>query len=216
VRRSTLSRRQFLQAAGGLAAASLLPPTPPPVATTTEAPEYFVPLADYHELPPDCYEPNLIRPLEIIVHSDGNRRGRDLWVAPVTFETLRYLSQSAHFAVDFKRVWQLLPMYRTLVQEAHGALGFNKTSVHIEMAGLDFDLPDNYPPESEIYNTVQLASQLMDYYRIAFAHVVGHYERDPRGLKTDPGRRFMEDFRLRLTRYRAGLSPLKAALLDPA
>jgi hypothetical protein len=209
-----LTRRGFFRAAAGLALGAFVPPTPPPGEPPTEAREYFVPLPDYHELPADCYEPNLIPPLEIIVHSDGNRQGRDLWVAPVTFETLKYLRQSSHFAVDFKRVWQMLPMYRSLVQEAHGAQGFNKTSIHVELAGLDFDLPDNAPPESEVANALRLISRLMDFYGIAFGHVVGHYERDPRGIKTDPGPKFMEAFRLRLAAYRASLSPLKTRLLD--
>lgn len=213
VRRRTISRRAFLQVAAGLSAAAL-GPTPPPIATTSEPREYFVPLDDYHELPAESYEPSLIRPLEIIVHSDGNRQGRDLWVAPITFETLKLLGQSSHFAVDFKRVWQLLPMYRTVVQEAHGALGFNQTSLHVEMAGLDFDLPDHYPPESEVVNTVRLVSRLMDFYSIGFAHVVGHYERDPRGIKTDPGRQFMADFRDRLQSYRTSLAPLKRLSLS--
>ena len=107
-----ISRRRFLKSLAGLAAVSLAPPTPPmPRPTTSERREYFVPLDDYHELPTDCYAQNLIEPLEIIVHWDGNRQGRDLWLAPVTFQTLAYVKQSAHFAVDYKRAWQLLPMY---------------------------------------------------------------------------------------------------------
>ena len=48
-------------------AAGLAPPTPlAPTATTTERREYFVPLADYHELPPSCYEANLIRLLRLV------------------------------------------------------------------------------------------------------------------------------------------------------
>jgi hypothetical protein len=210
------SRRRFLVTAAGLAAAgfaprrAFAPPTPTtPNPTTTEPREYFVPRDDYHELPPECYEPNLIRPLEIIVHWDGNRKGRALWLAPITFETLKYLQQSVHFAVDNRRVWQMLPMYRTVVQESHGAKGYNWEAINIEMAGLDFDLPENYPPESEIRLTVRLVSQLMDFYGIAFEHVVGHFERDPRGDKKDPGVKFMADFRERLKTYRASLSPIK-------
>ena len=207
------SRRQFLMTLGGLCAAGLLPPARLPV-PTAEPPEYFVPFEDYHELPAESYEPNLIRPLEIIVHSDGNTKGRDLWLAPITFQTLSLLAQSSHFAVDYKRVWQMLPMYRTVVQESHGAQGYNDVSINVEMAGIDFDTEENYPPESEIGLTVRLVSRLMDFYGIAFEHVVGHYERDPRGLKVDPGRKFMADFRERLRAYRAGLSPLRRQLLD--
>ena len=199
-----------LGAAGFAPRRIIAPPTPTtPNPTTTEPREYFVPLDDYHELPPECYEPNLIRPLEIIVHSDGNRKGRDLWLAPITFETLKYLQQSVHFAVDYRRVWQMLPMYRTVVQESHGAKGYNWEAINVEMAGLDFDLPENYPPESEIRLTVRLVSQLMDFYRIAFEHVVGHFERDLRGDKKDPGVKFMADFREWLRAYRASLSPIK-------
>jgi len=216
------SRRRFLAAAGGLLAAGLAPqpagfapPTPTtPNPTTDEPREYFVPLEDYHELPPECYEPNLIRPLEIILHSDDNKRGRDLWVVQITYETLKYLSHSAHFGVDYKQVWQMLPMYQTVVQESHGAKGYNWEAINVEMAGVDFDHQDNYPPENEIRLTVRLISQLMDFYHIPFAHVVGHYERDDRGLKIDPGKKFMADFRKRLKAYRAQLSPTKRWLID--
>ncbi len=188
------------------------PATPTPRLTTDEPREYFVRLEDYHELPPGCYEPNLICPLEIILHSDGNRRGRDLWLVQITYETLQYLKHSAHFAVDQTRVWQLLPMYRTVVQESHGAQGYNWKAINVEMAGVDFDTPDNYPPEDEIRRTVHLISQLMDFYGLPFQSVVGHYERDERGIKTDPGEKFMADFRKRLRAYRARLSPLKRLL----
>lgn len=195
--------------------AHLAPPTPPiPTTTTTEPREYFVPLEDYHELPPECYAPNLIRPLEIIVHWDGNTKGRDLWVAPITFETLKLLGQSSHFAVDHKRIWQLLPMYRTLVQESHGAKGYNWEAINVELAGINFDLPENYPPENEVRLGVRLVSQLMDFYGIAFEHVAGHFERDPRGDKKDPGVKFMAGFRERLTAYRATLSPTKRLLIS--
>jgi len=209
------SRRQFLKLAGGLLLLGLAPPTPPtPTTTTTEPPEYFVPLEDYHELPPDCYAPNLIRPLEIILHWDGNRQGRDLWVTAVTYETLKLLQQSSHFAVDPKRVWQMLPMYRTRVQESYGAKGYNWEAINVEMAGINFDLPDNYPAENEVRLTVRLVSQLMDFYGIAIEHVVGHYERDDRGLKEDPGVKFMADFREKLKAYRASLSPIKSELIS--
>jgi hypothetical protein len=204
------SRRHFFKTLAVLASAGFAPPTPlVPTVSTREARAYFVAPADYHELPPDCYAHNLIRPLEIILHWDGNRQGRDLWVAPVTFETLQLLQQSAHFAVDYKRTWQLLPMYQTLVQESHGSQGFNWSAINVEMAGTEFDLPGNAPPESEVAQTVSLVSQLMDYYHIAFEHVVGHYERDPRGDKRDPGVQFMAAFRERLAEYRSQLAPLK-------
>lgn len=230
---STFSRRRFLMTAAGLAAAGLTPradgltvpnPTPalgapgprnrPKEAGTSEPREYFVPLGDYHELPPECYEPNLICPLEIIVHWDGNRKGRDLWLAPITFETLSYLQQSSHFAVDHRRVWQMLPMYQSAVQESHGAKGYNWEAINVEMAGIDFDTPENYPPENEIRLTLRLVSQLMDFYGITFEHVAGHFERDPRGDKKDPGEKFMADFRERLKAYRANLSPVKSALIS--
>lgn len=219
-----LTRRQFLglgtvalggwllRRAGNVAAQLNLTPTPLPSPTpnpsTTEPREYFVSLDDYHELPPECYQPNLIRPSEIIVHNDGNRQERKLWVTPITYETLKLLQLSAHFAVDYKRTWQLLPMHRTVVQESHGAFGYNKISINIEMAGRDFDEPDNYPLESQIDRTVRLTAQLMDFYAISFEHVVGHFERDPRGLKKDPGLRFMADFRERLNIYRTHADPL--------
>ena len=204
------SRRRFLKSIPWLAAIGLAPPTPPvPLATTSQLREYFVPLANYHELPADCYAQNLIEPLEIIVHWDGNRQGRQLWLAPVTFETLAYVKQSSHFAVDYKQVWQLLPMYGTLVQESFGAKGYNWEAINVEMAGLDFDQPGSEPPDSEVDRTVQLVSRLMDHYQVAFAHVVGHYERDPRGDKRDPSAKFMALFRERLSAYRASLSPVK-------
>ncbi len=216
-----MTRRRFLKALGGLALAALAPrglvsPTPPvPYPTsTTERPEYFVPLEQYHELPPECYEPNLIRPLEIIIHWDGNRQGRDLWVTAITFETLKLLGQSSHFAVDHKRAWQMLPMYRTVVQESHGAKGYNWEAINIEMAGVDFDAPDNAPPENEVRLTVRLTSLLMDFYAITFEHVAGHFERDDRGLKTDPGEKFMAAFREKLKAYRRSLSPIKQQFVN--
>lgn len=190
------------------------PPTPlAPTPATGESPEYFVPLADYQELPPDCYAHNLIRPFEIILHWDGNSRGRDLWLAPITFQTLSYLQQSAHFAVDYQQVLQMLPMYQTLVQEAHGARGYNWAAISVEMAGTEFDLPGSAPPESEVYLTLRLVSRLMDHYHIRFEHVVGHFERDDRGDKRDPGVLFMEQFKERLLAYRTNLSPLKPQFL---
>jgi hypothetical protein len=183
-----------------------------PRTTTDETRVHFVPLADYHELPPDCYAQNLIRPFEIIVHWDGNRQGRELWLAPITFETLQYVQQSAHFAVDYKRIWQLLPMYQTLVQESYGARGWNWAAINVEMAGTEFDQPENAPPESEVALTVRLVSRLMDHYAVTFEHVVGHFERDPRGDKRDPGIGFMGRFREALATYRGSRSPLRQML----
>jgi hypothetical protein len=208
-----LTRRHFLRVLAAAAAVGLAPPTPPAPRPTTDEPRtYFVPLADYHELPPECYAQNLIRPFEIIVHWDGNRQGRDLWLAPITFETLRYVRQSAHFAVDYRRAWQMLPMYPTVVQESYGAMGYNWAAINVEMAGMEFDQPGNAPPESEVALTVRLVSRLMDHYAIAYEHVAGHFERDPRGDKRDPGVNFMATFREKLGAYRASLSPLKQAL----
>jgi hypothetical protein len=184
-----------------------------PVPTTNEPAQFFVPKSDYHELPPECYAQNLIQPLEIIVHWDGNQRGRALWLAPITFDTLRFTQQSSHFAVDYKRSWQLLPMYQTVVQQSYGAKGYNWESINIEMAGTDFDLPGSQPPESEVQRTVQLVSLLMDYYHIDFQHVAGHYERDPSLMKHDPGVKFMAVFRQRLLAYRADLGPAKLKYL---
>jgi hypothetical protein len=212
-----LGRRPFLRLLPAAAASLLAPPTPlAPTPDTAEAPQCFVPRDDYHELPPECYAQNLIRPFEIIVHWDGNRQGREMWLAPVTFETLRYLGQSAHFAVDLRRIWQMLPMYQTVVQESHGAMGYNWAAINVEMAGTEFDLPGNAPPENQVRLTLRLVSQLMDFYGIAYPHVVGHFERDPRGDKRDPGVLFMETFRRRLWDYRAALSPAKRqGLADP-
>ena len=231
------SRRHFLQAAAITAGAGLLlparpgqgappPPTLPPVATpvalstplppmpaTSERMQFFVPQGDYHELPPECYAQNLIVPQEIIVHWDGNQHGRALWLAPITFETLRFTQQSSHFAVDYKQTWQLLPMYRNLVQNSYGARGYNWESINIEMAGTDFDLPGSQPPDSEVQRTLQLVSLLMDYYQIDFQHVAGHYQRDPSQLKHDPGVKFMASFRQRLLTYRASLAPSKRRYL---
>jgi N-acetyl-anhydromuramyl-L-alanine amidase AmpD len=210
VRPRKMSRRQFLAGLPVLAAAGLAPPTPPaPTTATSDRREYFVPVEHYHELPPECYAQNLIRPLEIILHWDGNQLGRDMWVVAVTFETLKYLRQSAHFAVDSRRVWQMLPMHRTTVQESFGARGYNWRAINIEMCGTDFDVPDNYPPEGQIRQTVRLVSHLMDFYSVPFDFVVGHYERDDRGDKRDPGVRFMADFREHLAEYRRELSPVK-------
>lgn len=226
------SRRLVLRALSIGAAAVLVPelpapdaplaPTPPPAATpearttplapaatTTEPRQYFVPAVDYHELPPECYAQNLIQPQEIILHWDGNQHGRAVWLAPVTFDTLRFTQQSSHFAVDYKQAWQLLPMYQTVVQQSYGAKGFNWESINIEMAGTDFDLLGNQPPESEVQGTLQLVSLLMDYYKIDVQHVAGHYERDPSRLKRDPGVKFMSTFRQKLFSYRSALAPNK-------
>jgi hypothetical protein len=213
VARKALSRRQWLKVLSAAAIGGLAPPTlPAPRLTTDEPRVYFVPLADYHELPPECYAENLIQPFEIIVHWDGNRQGRDLWLAPITFETLQYVQQSAHFAVDYKRIWQMLPMYETRVQESYGARGWNWAAINVEMAGTEFDLPENAPPPSEVALTVRLVSRLMDHYAVAYEHVAGHFERDPRGDKRDPGVHFMAKFREMLSAYRASRSPLKEAL----
>ena len=42
----------------------------------------------------------------------------------------------------------------------------------------------------------------------------GHFERDPRGDKKDPGEKLMADFRERLKAYRAALSPAKRSLIS--
>jgi hypothetical protein len=56
----------------------------------------------------------------------------------------------------------------------------------------------------------------MDHYAIAPEHVLGHFERDLRGDKRDPGVNFMADFRTRLADYRSRRSPLKQqALAEP-
>jgi hypothetical protein len=202
-----LPRRAFLAALAGLGAAGLHPraaarPAP-------GRPVFFVPAADYHELPAGCYADNVIPPAELILHWDGNRHDRELWKVAVTYETLAYVQQSAHFAVDGQRVWQLLPMYRTRVQESYGAQGYNKIAVNIEMAGRDFDVPEFAPGENQVRLTVRLVSQLMDFYAIPFEKVVGHYERDDRGLKHDPGVQFLAAFREQLAAYRAAVTPAK-------
>ena len=160
-------------------------------------------------MPPDCYAQNLIRALEIIIHWDGNQHGRANWLAAITFDTLRFTEQSSHFGVDYKQALQFLPMYETVVQNSYGARGYNWESINIEMAGTDFDLPANQPPESEVLRTLQLTSLLMDYYHIGFAHIAGHFERDPSHTKHDPGVKFMATFRQRLQDYRAAREPTK-------
>jgi hypothetical protein len=213
------SRRAFLRAAVGLGLMALAPPTPatPGTGGSQTRPDeprvYFTPLEDYHELPADCYAQNLIRPGEIILHWDGNAHGRELWKVQITYETLSYVLQSSHFAVDDKRVWQMLPMYQTLVQESYGAKGYNWIAINVEMAGRDFDLPEFYPAETQIRLTLRLISHLMDFYAIPFEKVFGHFERDDRDLKQDPGVKFMADFRERLKAYRTSLSPLKRSLV---
>lgn len=204
---SPLGRRRFLWTAAGLAAAALAPRRQ---AQTAAGPRVvFTPAADYQELPADCYADRLIQPGEIILHWDGNRNGRELWKAVITYQTLAYLRQSAHFAVDDGRVLQMLPMYRAQVQESHGAQGYNWIAINVEMAGRDFDQPEFAPAEAQIWRTLRLVSALMDYYSIPFEKVLGHYERDARGLKRDPGEQFMADFRELLAAHRRQLSPLK-------
>lgn len=199
-----LSRRAFLQGILTWGAATI-----PALAPQAESPEYFVTSANYQELPPDCYYPERITPREIILHYDANSQDKSLWVVAITYETLQRNGLSVHFAVDYKRVWQMLPMYRTQVQMSKGAQGFNATAINIEMAGTRFDEPDFYPPESEVQLTLFLVSVLMDFYRIPFENVVGHFERDLRGLKQDPGVRFMASFRQQLAAYRRTLTPTK-------
>ncbi len=199
-----VSRRQFLLAAAGLGLAA----APPPPAVWGPRVLLVAP-ADYHELPADCYAANIIRPGEIILHWDGNRHGRELWKVAVTYETLAYVKQSAHFGVDDRAVWQFLPLYRHGAQESYGAKGYNWTALNIEMAGRDFDQPEFAPAPGQVRLTLQLVSQLMDYYAIPFERVFGHYERDDRGLKTDPGPAFLASFRQQLAAYRALLSPAR-------
>lgn len=207
-----VSRRRFLLAVAGLAATGLVPRSS--AAASDERPVYFVPLDDYQELPPDCYASHLIQPRAIILHWDGNRNGRELWKVAVTYQTLAYVRQSAHFAVDDRRVWQMLPMYPGRVQESYGAKGYNDIAINIEMAGRDFDVPEFAPAPEQVRLTVRLVSQLMDYYHLPFENVLGHYERDDRGLKKDPGEKFMAGFREKLSAYRASLSPTKQQLLE--
>jgi N-acetyl-anhydromuramyl-L-alanine amidase AmpD len=208
----TLSRRRFLGASAGLAAA-VLAPRPALAARESEPPVLFVAAEHYHELPSDCYAPFVIEPREIIVHWDGNRNGRALWLAAITYQTLAYLGHSAHFAVDAFRVWQLLPMYPTQVQESYGAHGFNDVAINVELSGVDFDAPGNAPPDDQVGRAVQLVANLMEYYGIGPAGVVGHFERDLRGKKLDPGPVFMAAFRDRLARYRAARPATRRRLI---
>lgn len=202
-------RRRFLLTAAGLAAAAVAPRGQAQTQTGAGPRVVFTPAADYQELPADCYADRLIRPGEIILHWDGNRNGRELWKAVITYQTLAYLRQSAHFAVDEGRVLQMLPMYRAQVQESYGAQGYNWIAINVEMAGRDFDQPGFAPAEAQVRRTLRLVSALMDFYAIPFEKVLGHYERDDRGLKRDPGEQFMAAFREQLAAYRRQLSPLK-------
>lgn len=190
------------------------PPTPLAAHPITLEPRiYFVPLDHYHELPPECYAANLIQPREIILHWDGNS-DPDLQVAAVTFETMKLLAHSSHFVVDDRKIWQMLPMYPTLVQESHGAQGYNWGAINIEMTGINFDAKETAPSETKVRLTLLLVSQLMDYYAIQPEHIAGHYERDLRELKEDPGPKFLAKFREQLNLYRAKRSPLKIDLLS--
>lgn len=196
-----LSRRQFLRAAAGLGAAAALPPADPgPL-------RLFVPPENYRPLPPDCYADRLIRPSELILHWDGNRHGRELWKVRVMYETLAYVGQSSHFGVDDRVAWQFLPMYQGQVQESYGAKGHNRESINVEMAGRDFDEPGMEPTEAQVWLTVQLVSRLMDHYGIPARSLYGHFERDERGLKHDPGVNFMAAFRQRLAAFRDERGP---------
>lgn len=204
-----VNRRRFLLTTAGLGAAALWPQAAPPA-----RPTYFVPLKNYRELPADSYAPDLITPREIILHWDGNRNGRELWKAAITYETLAFLNQSVHFAVDDKVVLQMLPMFRRQVQHSYGALGFNDVAINIELAGRNFDVPELAPAPEQVRRTVALTSLLMDYYALPFERVVGHFERDERGLKKDPGEKFMAEFRMKLAEYRASRSPIKQLLIS--
>ncbi len=197
----------------GAVSRAVAPPTPlAPNPTTTESPVYFVPLDYYHELPADCYETNLIAPREIILHWDGNEEV-DRQVVQVTFDTMKFLSHSSHFAVDDRKIWQMLPMYHTLVQESHGAQGYNWAAINVEMTGINFDEEATAPSRNKVQLTLQLVAQLMDYYAIPLEHIAGHFERDLRGLKVDPGPKFLADFRKKLQTYRATRSPLKQLMI---
>lgn len=208
----TLSRRDFLRLAAAAWLAALPPqntfarsrrlhrPTRVARAPSGRKPRtgefvYFTPVEAYRPLPPGTYEDSLIVPREIILHWDGNRRGRELWLVEITYQTLALLGNSAHFAVDRFQVWQMLPMYAWRVQEAHGARGYNDRAIHIEMAGVNFDAGANLPPERETRQALHLALALMLYYEIPFESVYGHYERDLPPPSLDPGREYMEYFR---------------------
>lgn len=206
------TRRQFLRLAGLGALTALARPGAPQAEAPLGPPVYFVAPAGYRELPADCFAANTISPREIILHWDGNRNDRPLWKAVITYETLALLKQSSHFAIDDKRTLQLLPMYRTRVQESYGAKGYNDRSINVELAGREFDQPEFAPAPSQVARTLQLVSLLMDFYHLPPASVVGHYERDDRGLKRDPGPQFMAAFRDQLRAYRANRPPLKTAL----
>lgn len=144
---------------------------------------------------------HLTRPAGIVIHTDG-QSGTSWrnWDRERTYETLAERGIDVHFGVDTRGVSQYLRMYRELVTPTRGASGFGNY-ISIEMSGRNYDeIFDTTvdPQKREMIRritdkTVGLAVRLMDQYEIGWETVLGHYAASASG-KTDPGRRYMEDY----------------------
>ncbi len=72
----------------------------------------------------------------------------------------------------------------------------NFRTIAIEIAGFDFDDPENYPSDQKIANTLSVVWAVMKRYGIRAGDVLGHHEIQPDNA--DPGKKFMTMIRFLL------------------
>jgi hypothetical protein len=169
-----------------------------------ETGKYF--FGDYYvELPRSSYINQLIVPDTIILHTDGQSGDRpEAWNTMSTYWGLGY-DKSVHFSVSQDGVLQMLPMFTETVMHGIGVqpgftpegiyANYNSHSIHIEMAGRDYDLivTGRATPKMEeviaitTEKTINLVVTLMTFYDIPIDNIKGHYQinigsRDPGNL----------------------------------
>ena len=164
----------------------------------------------YKQLPEADTVDEIIIPELIIIHTDGQTANLPRnWNTDSTFHGLGEW-YSVHFAVSQYDILQMLPMYTNGVLHASGAapqyndqgewVSYNNRSIHIEMAGHDFNalIAGWATPEMQeaITKTTDKATDLVVtllwYYHIDPDSVLGHYQVG-RG-KADPGNLYFEQY----------------------
>ncbi|HOT25281.1 MAG: N-acetylmuramoyl-L-alanine amidase [Chloroflexi bacterium] len=164
----------------------------------------------YKQLPEADTVDEIIVPELIIIHTDGQTANLPRnWNTESTFHGLGQW-YSVHFAVSQYDILQMLPMYTYGVLHGSGAapqyndqgewVTYNNRSIHIEMAGHDFNALiagwANPEMKEAITKTTDKATDLVVsllwYYHIDPANVLGHYQVG-RG-KADPGNLYFEQY----------------------
>lgn len=125
---------------------------------------------------------------------------------------IRYLDYNAYregrhyFLLALNELNKKYPEKRSILQDFFNQHGVypHKRTIGIEIAGYDFDNPENYPEPQKIANVLSVTWALMKRYRIPVNNIIGHHEIQL--SKSDPGKKF-----LALIKYLIGVK----ALIEP-